>query len=118
MRAADRGPIPTRRAFYPGDKPAVIEAQREFHLHAHTATNAAHDAHDMRVSHARLAMARRHEVCDRDFATADFVRGFEDQCLRKISASGLSPRGGSDEPAAVVFCSKQRGETCGGIKMR
>src|SRR5438105_2586402 len=106
MRTANGCPIPTRRAFDPGDEAAVIEAQREFHLHAHPATNAADYPHDMRVSHARLAVARRHEISDRDFAAADFVRGFQDQSLWKISASGLGTRGGREEPATVVFCAE------------
>src|SRR4051812_17331796 len=103
MRPADRCPMPFFRTLYPWDKSPVIETQREFHLHANSPADPANDADDVRIVGSAIVRTRRHEVRDGDCPAAHFVRRFQDERLRKISAARLRPRGGREQPASIVF---------------
>ena len=103
------------QAIDPRNRKTVIEAQHQFHLHAHRAAFADDDPH-----HLRPAVARRHEIDQRDRAFGRFEIGFKDQRFAAITARNFwrCIRDRRNQPAAVVGRAEQGGEAGAGVEAR
>src|SRR6185312_218732 len=97
----------TARAVRPGHDGAIIESDDELHSHAHPAAHPFDDAHDIPT-----AARERHEIEQANPALLSVEFSLQNQTVAAVPAPYLiHPRGGRQQPAALIRSAEQRGET-------
>jgi len=100
------------RLAHPGKGLCVTETEAQVHHHRHTAPDARYPS-----DHVGPSITMGHEVSDLDLAVGGDPAGHEDEGIFFIpSGRRQDRRGGSQQPAAVVFRAEQRTEGGGGVE--
>ena len=98
----------------PRNAAAVIEAQNDLGVHAHTTGISADQADQIDLA---VRLGRWHEIDDGGTAGVGLEAGFEDAGFTTIAPCAVSGRlGRRDQPAAVLRLAKQRGKDSFSIK--
>src|SRR5262249_35973390 len=98
----------------PGDDRAVVESDRQVHLHRDFTAKSFDDP-----DHVDRLVADGHEVGDTDGAFGHVELGLEHERAVSIAAAGgAATGGGGDEPVAMAVVPEERGELSGAVEAR